>query len=182
MPPMSSSSGWVHFLIRQGWPQTRRASLRVFDRRCYSSGQSRPSYHHPQQQQQPSELEVKPLFHYTEVRLASYLSGLFFSFMTVMGLNELMSGRALEAKSADEMYHDHQDFAGSSHLEKNKKVETTTTVQGQGELRFRMFASVDVERELMMTPRDVLESLVQDRPRPRIKSRVSEVIVTAMSN
>ncbi len=41
-----------------------------------------------------------------------------------------------------------------------------------GELRFRKFASVDFEGEAYMTPRDFLDSLIQDRPRPRIKSKV----------
>ena len=100
--------------------------------------------------------------------MASYISGLFISFMTVLGLKELLSGRELVAKSTDHEIYD----LNPSFMEKNKKVDSATTVLGQGELRFRMFASVDVERELMMTPRDVIESLVQDRPRPRLKSRV----------
>ena len=44
-----------------------------------------------------------------------------------------------------------------------------------GERRFRDFASVEVATtgESFMTPRDFLDCMVQDRPRPRIKSTVS---------
>ena len=57
--------------------------------------------------------------------------------MTVLGLKELLSGKELVAKSSgDEIYDLHPSL-----LDKNKKVDSATTVLGQGELRFRMFAA-----------------------------------------
>lgn len=41
-----------------------------------------------------------------------------------------------------------------------------------GEKRFRNFASLEYNGEPIMTMRDFLDSIIQDRPRPRIKSRV----------
>ena len=43
------------------------------------------------------------------------------------------------------------------------------------EIRFRAFASLEYSEsgEPLMTPGDFLDSLIQDRPRPRIKARVS---------
>ena len=41
-----------------------------------------------------------------------------------------------------------------------------------GEHRFRNFASLEFDGEAFMTPRDFLDSLIQERPRPRIKSKV----------
>ena len=41
-----------------------------------------------------------------------------------------------------------------------------------GEYRFRRFASLEKDGEPLMTPRDFLDSMIQDNPRPRIKSKV----------
>ena len=41
-----------------------------------------------------------------------------------------------------------------------------------GEKRFRNFASLEYNGEPIMTMRDFLDSIIQDWPRPRIKSRV----------
>ena len=46
-----------------------------------------------------------------------------------------------------------------------------------GEYRFRRFASPEKDGEPLMTPRDFLDSMIQDNPRPRIKSKVEKKTV-----
>eukprot|EP00095_Tigriopus_kingsejongensis_P005270 maker-scaffold464_size163657-snap-gene-0.29 protein:Tk05270 transcript:maker-scaffold464_size163657-snap-gene-0.29-mRNA-1 annotation:"hypothetical protein TcasGA2_TC001761" len=41
-----------------------------------------------------------------------------------------------------------------------------------GEARFRAFASIEIDGEPFMTPRDFLDAMIQERPKPRIKSKL----------
>ena len=59
------------------------------------------------------------------------------------------------------------DRSGGKAAQRNLRLELNP-----GEFRFRNFASVEYEEEAYMTPRDFLDSLIQERPRPRIKSKV----------
>ena len=54
-------------------------------------------------------------------------------------------------------------------------TRTESVVLSPSEIRFRAFASLEYSEtgEPLMTPGDFLDSLIQDRPRPRIKARVS---------
>ena len=54
-------------------------------------------------------------------------------------------------------------------------TRTEPVVLSPSELRFRAFAGLEYSEtgEPLMTPGDFLDSLIQDRPRPRIKARVS---------
>ena len=54
-------------------------------------------------------------------------------------------------------------------------TRTESVVLSPSEIRFRAFASLEYSDtgEPLMTPGDFLDSLIQDRPRPRIKARVS---------
>ena len=61
--------------------------------------------------------------------------------------------------------------------QKSEKSENVTDESKRkkrrpGEARFRNFASLEFEGEPFMTPRDFLDSVIQDRPRPRIKTKV----------
>ena len=55
-------------------------------------------------------------------------------------------------------------------------TRTESVVLNPSEIRFRAFASLEYSEtgEPLMTPGDFLDSLIQDRPRPRIKARVSQ--------
>ena len=66
-------------------------------------------------------------------------------------------------------------FKDEEHPDFMSLTVTEAVVLSPSEIRFRAFASLEFSEtgEPLMTPGDFLDSLIQDRPRPRIKARVS---------
>ena len=57
------------------------------------------------------------------------------------------------------------DETSDDEISKSRKLELEYS-------RFANFASVEFGEECFMTPRDFLDSVIQDRPRPRLKRKV----------
>lgn len=65
-------------------------------------------------------------------------------------------------------------FKDDEHPDFMSLTSTEAVVLSPSEIRFRAFASLEYSEsgEPLMTPGDFLDSLIQDRPRPRIKARI----------
>ncbi len=44
--------------------------------------------------------------------------------------------------------------------------------------RFKKFASLEFDGEAYMSPMDFLDSMIQKRPRPRLKAKVLKILLT----